>query len=31
MEGMRATAAKFGVPLIVEPEFNAGFLRLAPP
>ena len=30
MEGMRATAAKFGVPLIVEPEFNAGFLRLAP-
>jgi hypothetical protein len=29
MEGMRATAAKFGVPLIVEPEFNAGFLRLA--
>ena len=30
MEGMRATAAKFGVPLIVEPEFNAGFLRLTP-
>ena len=30
MEGMRATAAKFGVPLVVEPEFNAGFLRLAP-
>ena len=29
MEGMRATAAKFGVPLTVEPEFNAGFLRLA--
>ena len=31
MEGMRATAAKFGVPLVIEPEFNAGFLRLAPP
>jgi hypothetical protein len=30
MEGMRATAAKFGVPLVVEPEFNAGFLRLVP-
>ena len=30
MQGMRATAAKFGVPLIIEPEFNAGFLRLAP-
>ena len=30
MEGMRATAAKFGVPLVIEPEFNAGFLRLAP-
>ena len=30
MEGMRATAAKFGVPLTVEPEFNAGFLRLSP-
>lgn len=29
IEGMRATAAKFGVPLVVEPEFNAGFLRLA--
>ena len=29
IEGMRATAAKFGVPLTVEPEFNAGFLRLA--
>jgi hypothetical protein len=28
MEGMRATAARFGVPLTVEPEFNAGFLRL---
>jgi hypothetical protein len=31
MEGMRATAAKAGVPLVVEPEFNAGFLRLQPP
>jgi hypothetical protein len=30
MEGMRATAARFGVPLVVEPEFNAGFLRLQP-
>ena len=30
MEGMRATAERFGVPLVVEPEFNAGFLRLAP-
>jgi hypothetical protein len=29
MEGMRATAAKFDVPLIVEPEFNGGFLRFA--
>ena len=28
MEGMRATAERFGVPLVVEPEFNAGFLRL---
>jgi quinol monooxygenase YgiN len=28
MEGMRATAAQFGVPLIVEREFNGGFLRL---
>jgi len=28
MEGMRETAAKAGVPLVVEPEFNAGFLRL---
>ena len=28
MEGMRQTAAKFGVPLVVEPEFNGGFLRL---
>ena len=30
LEGMRATAAKFDVPLVVEPEFNGGFLRLAP-
>ena len=30
MESMRATAARFGVPLVVEPEFNAGFLRLGP-
>jgi quinol monooxygenase YgiN len=30
MEGMRATAAKFDVPIVVEPEFNAGFLRLVP-
>ncbi|MGI8616560.1 MAG: hypothetical protein ACR2L4_07250 [Actinomycetota bacterium] len=30
MEGMRETAARFAVPLVVEPEFNAGFLRLAP-
>ena len=30
MKGIRATAAKFGVPLVIEPEFNAGFLRLAP-
>ena len=29
MEGMRATAERFGVPLIVEPQFNGGFLRLA--
>lgn len=29
LEGIRATAAKFGVPLVVEPEFNGGFLRLA--
>ena len=28
LEGIRATAARFGVPLVVEPEFNAGFLRL---
>lgn len=28
LEAMRATAARFGVPLILEPEFNAGFLRL---
>jgi hypothetical protein len=28
MEGMRATAAKFGVPLVVEPQFTGGFLRL---
>jgi quinol monooxygenase YgiN len=28
MEGMRASAARFGVPLVVEPEFLAGFLRL---
>jgi quinol monooxygenase YgiN len=25
LEGMRATAARFGVPLTVESEFNAGF------
>lgn len=30
MEGMRATAERFGVPLVVEPRFNGGFLRLAP-
>jgi hypothetical protein len=30
MEGIRATAARFGVPVVVEPEFNAGFLRLGP-
>jgi hypothetical protein len=29
METMRATAAKSGVPLVVTPEFNAGFLRLS--
>ena len=29
MEGMRATAERFGVPLNVEPEYNSGFLRLA--
>ena len=28
LEGIRVTAARFGVPLVVEPEFNAGFLRL---
>jgi hypothetical protein len=28
MEGMRATAERFGVALVVEPEFNGGFLRL---
>ena len=28
MEGMRATASRFGVPLVVQPEFNGGFLRL---
>ena len=28
MESMRSTAARSGVPLVVEPEFNAGFLRL---
>jgi hypothetical protein len=31
METMRATAARTGVSLVVEPEFNAGFLRLQPP
>jgi quinol monooxygenase YgiN len=31
LEGMRATAARFGVPLTIEPEFNAGFLRLGTP
>jgi hypothetical protein len=30
METMQATAARFGVPLVVEPEFNGGFLRLQP-
>ena len=30
MESMRATAAKAGVQLVVEPKFNAGFLRLGP-
>jgi hypothetical protein len=30
LEGMRQTAAKFGVPLVVDPEFNGGFLRLEP-
>jgi quinol monooxygenase YgiN len=28
METMRATAGRFDVPLVVEPEFIAGFLRL---
>jgi quinol monooxygenase YgiN len=28
MDTMRATASRFGVPLVVEPEFNGGFLRL---
>ena len=28
MGGMRAMAERFGVPLVVEPAFNAGFLRL---
>jgi hypothetical protein len=28
METMRATAARFDVPLVVDPRFNAGFLRL---
>ena len=30
LEGMRASAERFGVPLTVEPEFNGGFLRLQP-
>jgi quinol monooxygenase YgiN len=30
LETMQATAAKFGVALVVEPEFNGGFLRLQP-
>jgi quinol monooxygenase YgiN len=30
METMRATATNAGVSLVVEPEFNAGFLRLTP-
>jgi quinol monooxygenase YgiN len=30
MESMRATSARFGVPLVVEPEFTGGFLRLQP-
>lgn len=30
MASMRATAERFGVPLVVEPDFNAGFLRLQP-
>ena len=28
--GMRAAAERFGVPLVVEPRFIDGFLRLAP-
>ena len=28
LEGMRATAARVGVSVTVEPQFNAGFLRL---
>lgn len=30
MAGMRAAAERFGVPVVVEPRFNGGFLRLAP-
>ena len=30
LAGMRATAERFGVPVVVEPRFNGGFLRLAP-
>jgi hypothetical protein len=30
MESMRATAARFGVALVVEPDFLGGFLRLQP-
>jgi hypothetical protein len=29
MAGMRAAAERFGVPVVVEPRFNGGFLRLA--
>jgi hypothetical protein len=28
MESVRATASRAGVPLVVEPDFNDGFLRL---
>jgi hypothetical protein len=28
MESMRTASERFGVPLVVEPEFNGGFLRL---
>jgi hypothetical protein len=28
--GMRATAERFGVPLVVDPRYNGGFLRLKP-